>query len=84
MENKVEITIKENANDISVTLEASNINVEHLLAVGKTVLESAVDMLVNLAKEEGVYNKLKDEIKSAATEDIEDIYNHMKEYIENK
>lgn len=84
MENKVEITIKENSNDISVTLEASNINVEHLLAVGKTVLESAVDMLVNLAKENGVYNKLKDEIKSAATEDIEDIYNHMKEYIENK
>lgn len=84
MENKVEITIKENKNDISVALEASNINVEHLLAVGKTVLESAVDMLVNLAKENGVYNKLKDEIKSAATEDIEDIYNHMKEYIENK
>lgn len=84
MENKVEITIKENKNDISVTLEASNINVEHLLAVGKTVLESAVDMLVNLAKENGVYNKLKDEIKSAATEDIEDIYNHMLEYIENK
>lgn len=84
MENKVEITIKENSNDISVTLEASNINVEHLLAVGKTVLESAVDMLVNLAKENGVYNKLKDEIKSAATEDIEDIYNHMLEYIENK
>lgn len=84
MKNKVEITIKENTDDISVTLEASNINVEHLLAVGKTVLESAVDMLVNLAKEEGVYNKLKDEIKSAATEDIEDIYNHMLEYIENK
>lgn len=84
MENKVEITIKENTNDISVTLEASNINVEHLLAVGKTVLESAVDMLVRSAKENGVYNKLKDEIKSAATEDIEDIYNHMKEYIENK
>lgn len=84
MENKVEITIKENKNDISVTLEASNINVEHLLAVGKTALESAVDMLVNLAKEEGVYNKLRDKIKSAALEDIEDIYEHMKEYIENK
>lgn len=84
MENKVEITIKENKNDISVTLDASNINVEHLLVVGKTVLESAVDMLVKLAEENGVYNKLEDGIKSAATKDIEDIYNHMKEYIENK
>lgn len=84
MKNKVEITIEENANDISVTLDARNINVKHLLAVGNTVLESAVDMLIQNAKEKGVYNKLKDGIKSAATEDIEDIYNHMKEYIENK
>lgn len=86
MKNKVEFTINEDKKEKSITveLEGNNVNVEHLLIVGKTTLEGAVDMLIQNAKETGVYKQLEDEIKSSILEDIKDLYEHMKEYIENK
>ena len=86
MRHKIEIEITEDNKEriTRVALKGAEVNVEHLLAVGKVVLEGAVDMLIQNAKDTNFYEDLKGAIKSAIAEDIEDIYNHMLEYIENK
>lgn len=86
MKHKIEIEITEDNKEriTSVAIKGAKVNVEHLLAVGKVVLEGAVDMLIQNAKDTNFYEDLKDDIKSAIAEDMEDIYKHMKEYIEDK
>lgn len=86
MKHKIEIEITEDNKEriTSVAIKGAKVNVEHLLAVGKVVLEGAVDMLIQNAKDTNFYEDLKDDIKSAIAEDMEDIYKHIKEYIEDK
>lgn len=86
MKHKIEIEITEDNKEriTKVAIKGAEVNVEHLLAVGKVVLEGAVDMLIQNAKDTNFYEDLKDDIKSAIAEDMEDIYIHMKEYIEDK
>lgn len=86
MKHKIEIEITEDNKEriTSVAIKGAKVNVEHLLAAGKVVLEGAVDMLIENAKDTDSYKDLKDAIKSVIAEDMEDIYEHMKEYIENK
>lgn len=86
MKHKIEIEITEDNKEriTRVAIKGAEVNVEHLLAVGKTVLEGAVDMLIQNAKDTNFYEDLKDAIKSTIAEDMEDIYKHIKEYIEDK
>lgn len=86
MKHKIEIEITEDNKEriTSVAIKGAKVNVEHLLAVGKVVLEGAVDMLIQNAKDTNFYEDLKDDIKSAIAEDMEDIYKHIKEYIKDK
>lgn len=86
MKHKIEIEITEDNKEriTSVVIKGAKVNVEHLLAAGKAVLEGAVDMLIENAKDTDFYEDLKGAIKSTIAEDMEDIYKHIKEYIENK
>lgn len=86
MKHKIEIEITEDNKEriTSVAIKGAKVNVEHLLAAGKAVLEGAVDMLIENAKDTDFYEDLKGAIKSTIAEDMKDIYKHMKEYIENK
>lgn len=86
MKYKIEIEITEDNKEriTGVAIKGAKVSVEHLLAAGKAVLEGAVDMLIENAKDTDFYEDLKGAIKSKIAEDIEDIYEHMKEYIEDK
>lgn len=86
MKHKIEIEITEDNKEriTSVAIKGARVNVEHLLAAGKAVLEGAVDMLIENSKDTDFYEDLKGAIKSTIAEDMKDIYKHMKEYIENK
>ena len=86
MKHKIEIEITEDNKEriTSVAIKGAMVNVEHLLAAGKVVLEGAVDMLIENAKDTDFYEDLKGAIKSTIAEDMKDIYKHMKEYIEDK
>lgn len=86
MKHKIEIEITEDNKEriTSVAIKGAKVNVEHLLAAGKAVLEGAVDMLIENAKDTDFYEDLKGAIKSTIAEDMEDIYKHIKEYIEDK
>lgn len=86
MKHKIEIEITEDNKEriTSVAIKGAKVNVEHLLAAGKAVLEGAVDMLIENSKDTDFYEDLKGAIKSTIAEDMKDIYKHMKEYIENK
>lgn len=86
MKYKIEIEITEDNKEriTSVAIKGAKVSVKHLLAVGKAVLEGAVDMLIENSKDTDFYEDLKGAIKSTIAEDMKDIYKHMKEYIENK